>query len=349
MKAHDLFRGINEIDDDLIRETETIPVNTGMKIRRICTAAALLLMAAGLTAMLHNSKPEDMLRSNPEASVIISGETDNDNAPGKVHSGTYEQDTENPEFIPVTTSSDASTVHVENTEIKSSTAEILPTASDEPDLNEPPAVISPNDTDPTLDSCDGLKDGSDKKNFYGIPLEEWLNTPEVIWAENDLKVRGDVPLGTTRISPELEKIIKEHPEEETVFAVTVDFSFSIDEMEMNNWEYNGRTIAEIHAEIENLTISGNTNNEYIDDGSAEQAAYTEKIKHLKSELSELRAAYYSEKIQDFQETFEQNGLDIYTSSSEDAFFCTFGTAAHFYEFVCRENEAFIFYPAGSFK
>ncbi|MBR3760441.1 MAG: hypothetical protein IKK47_05595 [Ruminococcus sp.] len=55
------------------------------------------------------------------------------------------------------------------------------------------------------------------------------------------------------------------------------------------------------------------------------------------------------KTEGFHMTFERNGLGIYPDSFNGGFFYTFGTAEHFYEFVCGENEAFIFYPEGHFK
>jgi len=75
MRSDDIFNGNNEIDEDLIHEAENIPAATGILFRRICASAAMLILAAGLTILIYNSRGEKTLDIGKNNNVIISEET----------------------------------------------------------------------------------------------------------------------------------------------------------------------------------------------------------------------------------------------------------------------------------
>ncbi len=338
MKSHDIFNAINEIDDDLILDAENIPAITGMKYSRIFAAVAMLILAAGSCLLIHNSKAKETLIISQNNDVIISGETESSYfwTTTAIYSTTKQNTTlNNTENINV-----SSEPVISEPTIPHMTTEISSDAEIQTDVYDLPQSSNISPDNPDYDSTDGIGCDTDKENFSPIPIEQWLENTNVIWGKSDMKgteTPVEIPPETAEISTALQKIIEENPDPQTIFAVTVDFSASINENEMNHWEYNGNTLSEIMAEISTLTEITDT-----DDTK-------EKMKQLKTELNELKSAYYSEKIESLRSTFEQNGLGIYPSRSVGAHFCTFGTAAHFFEFICSDNEAFIFYPAGYFK
>ncbi len=342
MKSDDILCGINEIDDDLINEAEAFQTYKGANVRRICAAAAMLILAAGLTILVHDSGPENMCEIGKNSDIILADDT--------------ECVTSNIEVSrnEITEESVSSTISV--------TDSILPTASDTEELSfsyeitktSTSAEENTNICDelqlpslssdiPDCDKYDGIENNYDKMDLSSVQFECWLENEDVVWGENNLKgiqFSETVPLGTVKINPALQHIMDENTNQQAIFAVCVDFSCSIDENEMNHWEYNGNTLAEIIAELEEITSNKN------DNYSSEEK---ERIKELKTIIAEIKSAYYSEKTESFRMTFERNGLGIYPDSFNGEFFCTFGTAEHFFEFVCGENEAFIFHPAGHFK
>lgn len=302
MKADDLFRGINDIDDDLIHDADNNKQKSGIRLwKMLCTAAAFVVMAAGLTAVIYSSDPGYTLKEEHNVSVI----TDDKNESTVSH-GTTSYITTKHDPTGIQETSPAETAAADTTHIHSKepdTTAIPATESPdayEPDTKTPPEDIIPGDTDKSVVDTDDFSEQHNKKDLSGIALEEWLNDESVIWVESGLKGAENTltfSSGTAMISPELLAVMEKYPDEETIFAVIVYFS-----------------------------------------PSADNAAH-----------EETDAEYYQERIQDFKETFRQNGMGIYPCENGGAFFYTFGTAAHFEEFVCSENEAFIFLPAGAFR
>lgn len=343
MRSDDIFNGINEIDDALIREAKNIPAVTGILFRRICASAAILILAAGLTMLIHNSGAEKTLEIGKNNDVIISDETENSVFCTTAFAANVIEQENISQTITENITASSEPADIEVSSIHYETTEIPTEAESETDINIFPQSPALPSEIPDYDGTEGIGSDTDKEDFSFIPIEQWLEDTDVVWGENNLKgtdATVEIPLGTAEISPDLQKIMEENPEQQTIFAVTVDFSASIDENEMNHWEYNGNTLAEIMTEIKSITE--NTDNTDMDGAK-------DKLKQLKMRVVELKTAYYSKKIESFRSTFEQNGLGIYPSQSDGAFFCTFGTAVHFYEFNCSDNEAFVFYPAGYFK
>lgn len=297
MKADDLFRGINDIDDDLIHDADNNKQKSGIRLRKmLCTAAAFVVLAVGLTAVIYSSDPGYTLKDKHNVHII----TDDKNESTVSHETTFYMTTKHdPTGIRETAPAETAATDTTHTHRKEPDTTAIPATESpdayEPDTEAPPEDTIPSDTDKSVVDTDDFNKHH-KKDLSGIALEEWLNDESVIWAENDLKGTGDTltfTSGTAVISPELLAVTEKYPEEETVFAVIVYFSPSAHE--------------------------------------------------------ETDTEYYPERLQDFKETFVQNGLGIYPCESGGTFFYTFGTAAHFEEFVCSENEAFIFLPAGDFR
>lgn len=299
MKADDLFNRINDIDDDLIREASNARQSPGTRIcRMLCTAAAVLVLTAGLTILIFSSDPKDTLKDKHNTTVIIDNQTEGTTDRETTSVITRQQNSSATQETTVsTTTADTSNPRYEEPHTAAAATES--TAAYEPDTNAPPENIIPSDTDKDFVGTDDFGGNIHKEDFSGIPLDKWLNDTSVIWAENDpqdIKDASAASPGTAVISPELRELMEKYPEEGTVFAVTANFSPSDSEPAENN-----------------------------------------------------PGAYYSEKLRDFQETFRRNGLEIYPCENSDTFFYTFGTAIHFEEFVCGQNEEFIFRPAGDFR
>lgn len=196
----------------------------------------------------------------------------------------------------------------------------------------------------------------ENNNFSGLPLEYWLESDRVIWGNDTVKGAigsEKLPPGTIKISPELGRIMKDE-NDDTVYAVLVDFEPCVDKNEMENWEYNGDTISVLTAERNKLYTD---NREHFDsDGEHTEPLYGISDKELFNELTEriasVRSAYYNMKLQEFEATFHiKNGMEIYTDPWSEKVLCfyTFAVRSQLESFVCGESEAFVFFPAQRFK
>lgn len=230
------------------------------------------------------------------------------------------------------------------------------------DNNDAISENNPPDNNPTIPDADNEPDDSDydslKEDFCGIDLENWLNNPDVIWGGTEFKGSDSsekIALGCILISDDLNKIMKSGNSND-VYAVMVDFSSCIDENELLNWEYNGNTISELQSEYSKLSSFTDETYTYIGSDGIEHTEYLssndkrEEIKKIKQAINEIKAVYYDMKIQQFSDSFHKNGLEIYKGGEEvNTIFYTFTNKTLLKEFVCKENEAFIFYPASYFK
>lgn len=230
------------------------------------------------------------------------------------------------------------------------------------DNNDDISENNPPDNNETIPDADNEPDNSDydslKEDFCGIDLENWLNNPDVIWSDTEIKGSDSsekIALGSILISDDLNKLMKSGNSND-VYAVMVDFSSCIDENELLNWEYNGNTISELQSEYSKLSSFTDETYTYIGSDGIEHTEYLssndkkEEIKKIKQAINEIKAVYYDMKIQQFSASFHKNGLEIYKGGEEvNTIFYTFTNKTLLKEFVCKENEAFIFYPASYFK
>ena len=230
------------------------------------------------------------------------------------------------------------------------------------DNNDAISENNPPDNNETIPDADNEPDDSDydslKEDFCGIDLENWLNNPDVIWGDTEIKGSDSsekIALGSILISDDLNKLMKSGNSND-VYAVMVDFSSCIDENELLNWEYNGNTISELQSEYSKLSSFTDETYTYIGSDGIEHTEYLssndkkEEIKKIKQAINEIKAVYYDMKIQQFSDSFHKNGLEIYKGGEEvNTIFYTFTNKTLLKEFVCKENEAFIFYPASYFK
>lgn len=230
------------------------------------------------------------------------------------------------------------------------------------DNNDAISENNPPENNATIPDADNEPDDSDfdslKEDFCDIYLENWLNNPDVIWGETEFKgidSSEKIALGSILISDDLNKLMKSGNSND-VYAVMVDFSSCIDENELLNWEYNGNTISELQSEYSKLSSFTDETYTYIGSDGIEHTEYLssngkkEEIKKIKQAINEIKAVYYDMKIQQFSDSFHKNGLEIYKGGEEvNTIFYTFTNKTLLKEFVCKENEAFIFYPASYFK
>lgn len=230
------------------------------------------------------------------------------------------------------------------------------------DNNDAISENNPPDNNETIPDADNEPDDSDfdslKSDFSGINIENWLNNPDVIWGDTEIKGNDSsekIALGSILISDDLNKLMKSGNSND-VYAVMVDFSSCIDENELLNWEYNGNTISELQSEYSKLSSFTDETYTYIGSDGIEHTEYLssndkkEEIKKIKQAINEIKAVYYDMKIQQFSDSFHKNGLEIYKGGEEvNTIFFTFTNKTLLKEFVCKENEAFIFYPASYFK
>lgn len=205
-------------------------------------------------------------------------------------------------------------------------------------------------------------DNYDKINFSGISVDEWLGNSDVIWDGTDTKgyLNSEyIQLGNTKISDKLFDSMQNNPNN-AVYAVMVDFSSCIDENELLNWEYSGDTIADLKLRISEATKYSDNSYTYVGSDGIEHIEYfltsesEAKVTEMELRISEIKSAYRDAKIQEFRYSFNNNGLEIYTNrisgiQEENFCFYTFATQNHLEEFKCKNNEAFIFYPANYFK
>lgn len=200
-------------------------------------------------------------------------------------------------------------------------------------------------------------------SFLGISLSEWLNRSDVVWGSQDYKGRGiaeTIPMGTTKISGQLLSLM-DGKSLDTVYAVMVDFSSGINDSEMNHWEYNGNTIAELQEglnellnpseEAQTYIITDSEGNEEI--GYLPTASNKEEIAEVKKEIVTIRNAFLENKYRNFKSSFHRQGLEIYAGSDgsvcDNMVFYTFATKPMLESFTCKASEAFVFLPAYDLK
>ena len=228
------------------------------------------------------------------------------------------------------------------------------------EISETPDIIP--STDIVTTPSDNTIDGYDKTNFSGISLEEWLENSDVIWCETDTKgyLNSEyISAGNTKISEKLFELMQNNSDD-TVYAVMVDFSSCIDENELLNWEYKGDTIADLKLHISEVTEYSENSYTYVSSDGTEHLEYfltsesEAKVTEIECRINEIKSAYRDAKIKEFRYSFNDNGLEIYSDrvngiQEENFCFYTFATKKHLTEFKCKNNEAFIFYPANFFK
>ena len=184
---------------------------------------------------------------------------------------------------------------------------------------------------------DGL-DSHHSPDFSHYTLSMWLSSPDVIWNTNQLKgetiSRDCTPLGTIKIADSLKSLV-ENNGEHSVYAVLVDFSSCVEEKEAENWEYNGNSVKKLRDSFE----SGNKSKS--------------EISEYKRKIREVRIAYNNMRIKNFEDTFNEYGLKIYTSDSDSFMFShcfyVFATSEQIQSLRCKNDEAFVLSPADRLK
>lgn len=379
MKKDDLYDVISGIDEKFLSDSENFSnisnefrKANSRKIGIISSLSAFSLILA-MTLFL-NSK--SFLYNGIEKTSTIIENSDSFNS--EVIS-TVEHSTDSIEFDTIIKPTDNKTdVSKENNDTKTTgyrTEEVTNKPTESPidnsteiiedenqDNNDVISENNPPENNETAPDSDDKPDDSDydslKEDFCGIDLENWLNNPDVIWGDTEIKGSDSsekIALGSILISDDLNNLMKSGNSND-VYAVMVDFSSCIDENELLNWEYNGNTISELQSEYSKLSSFTDETYTYIGSDGIEHTEYLssydkkDEIKKIKQAINEIKAVYYDMKIQQFSDSFHKNGLEIYKGGEEvDTTFYTFTNKNLLKEFVCKENEAFIFYPASYFK
>lgn len=322
MKGMKLYEAINEIDDDLIEEAKAKPTITVWRKYAAGVAAAVLALTVGVVEAIGIVKL-------PKLSEFSSGS-------------------------PVEEATDVTGVTGSAASMQITEA---PTDTQLPTEAQHQATTAPEKTQPQTTTISS-DDMPIVHNFSGYSLDYWMNSDKVCWGTETVKGApgsGKLPPGTVKISSELSGIINGE-NDDNVYAVLVDFEPCINKKEMDNWEYNGDTIAGLTAERNKLYVDNGDNFDSSDsEGEHNEPAYDisdiEKYNELTERIAEVWTAYYNMKLQEFKATFIKNGMDIYSDPWAEKVLCfyTFGVHSQLENFVCNESEAFILYPAQRFK
>lgn len=377
MKKKDLYDALSGIDEKYISDSENFSEISAefkrAKIKKISTISSLCGCLLILSAVFLNSNVMDNNFNNDPELIEKSDTIQTDIS-----------DSSNVSEIIVTTDNKTKIQNI--TEITENNSEISSeclTSTENSDISDNSNITNENtveaskktittdvsdiDVIPVTDMIittdyDNMIDGYDKVDFSGISVDEWLNNPDVIWDETDTKgyLNSEyISSGNTKISEKLSDLMQNNSDD-AVYAVMVDFYSCTGENELLNWEYNDNTIADLKLQISEITEYSENSYTYIDSDGIEHVEYfltsesEKKVMEMERRINEIKSAYHDAKLQEFRYTFHDNGLEIYAdriSGIQEKNFCfyTFATKKHLEEFKCKNNEAFIFYPANYFK
>lgn len=386
MKKKDLYDALSGIDEKYISDSENFSEISiefrRAKVRKISTVFSLCGCLLILSAVFLNSDvmdnnfnnaPElieksDTIQTDISDSSDVSGiivTTDDKTEIQNITENTENNSEISSECLTSTEISDISITnenHVESSE-KAITTDISVIIDNTDNLISEPVQteISTIATD-IITTSDNTTDSYDKTDFSGISVDEWLENSDVIWSETDTKgyLNSEyISSGNTKISEKLSDLMQNNSDN-AVYAVMVDFYSCTDENELLNWEYNGNTIADLKLQISEITEYSENSYTYVGSDDIEHIEYfltsesEAKVTEMERKINEIKSAYRDAKIKEFRYTFHDNGLEIYAdriSGIQEQNFCfyTFATKKHLEEFKCKNNEAFIFYPANYFK
>ncbi|MCM1230846.1 MAG: hypothetical protein NC489_11995 [Ruminococcus flavefaciens] len=363
MKDEDLYDAFSGIDEKYISDSENFSEISAdfrrAKMKKIGTVSSLCASLLILSAVFFNDVTRDDFNSIPDIAEN----------PGTVQTDissdviiTTENKTAVTEITETTVNSSGSTVCLTSnilTTVDNADNFIAETVLTETQVIETSEIPTTDILIPT--DCDGITDGYDKADFSGISVDEWLENTAVVWVEGDTKgyINSEyITAGNAKISDELSALMQNNSDD-IVYAVMVDFSSCIDEDDLLNWEYNGDTIADLKLLISESTEYSENSYTYTDSDGTEHVEYfltpesEERVTAIEHRIDEIRSTYRNAKIQGFRDSFYDNRLEIYSGSlngmEADFFFYTFATRKHLEEFKCKDDEAFIFYPANYFK
>lgn len=201
-------------------------------------------------------------------------------------------------------------------------------------------------------------DGGEAADLSGC---EWMKRADVVWGTAEYKgIAEPVPMGTAKISGSLSRLM-EGKDAGTVYAVLVDFSSGIPDAELNNWEYNGKTVSGLQRQLAELMKPAENARTYqvtdsegnVSVGYLPPAENEAKIAEIVREIRAIRKAFIEQKFSAYAGSFRRQGLEVYTDAridlSEQPVFYTFATRAQLENFSCGAQEAFVFLPACRLK
>lgn len=352
-----MYDAMSGIDEKYLSDSENFSeISSGFKrakVKKISTVSSLcgcsLILAAAV--FLNADAMKNNFDNVPE--LIDKSDTVQTDISGS--SNVLDNDSSDISDVIITTDDKTEIKNMEDNTSGTNSEHLTPTENpDNDDLSSEDPVESPKEPI--------SPDNYDKINFSGISVDEWLGNPNVIWDEADTKSYLNseyIQLGNTKISDKLSDLMQNDPDN-AVYAVMVDFSSCIDENELLNWKYNGNTIADLKLRISEATKYSDNSYTYVGSDGIEHIEYfltsesEAKVAEIERKINEIKSAYRDAKIQEFRYSFNDNGLEVYANrisgiQEENFCFYTFATQNHLEEFKCKNNEAFIFYPANYFK
>ena len=370
MTSVDLYYSMADINEEYLTASEQFSViaekiktEKNKRLRNVASAGLILIICITAFSII---RAKISIRI-PENSNISVHSDKPELTSGSVHTTETQQTTSNEGFP---NSKDDITTQVDKAHGNQPTSEknfpdVVPSTSlsDSPsekqgDEPTPPMTKDPSEditAPPTTDPLVSPRVDS----FLGISLSEWLNRSDVVWGTQDYKGRGiagTIPRGTTKLSSQLYSLMSDKPQD-TVYAVMVDFSSSIDDSEIAHWEYNGNTITSLQERLIELLNPTEEPQTYIitDSEGNEEIGYLpatpnkEEIAEIKKEIYTIRKAFLENRYQGFKDTFHRQGLEIYAGSEggivDYLVFYTFATKSKLENFSCKSSEAFVFLPA----
>lgn len=373
MKKKDLYNALLGIDEKYLSDSENFSEISAefrrVKMRKISTVSSLCICSIILAVAVFINYDVVENNFNNASELIEKSDTiqtdisDSSDVLGIIVTTDDKTEIQNITEI-IENNSEISSEYLNPTENSDISDNVNMTNENPVESSEEPITTDISDSIDNLISepFDNTIDGYDKTDFSGISIDEWLENSDVIWGETDTKgyLNSEyISLGSTKISEKLSDLMQNNSGD-TVYAVMVDFSCCIDENELLNWGYNGDTIADLRLQISEVTEYSENSYTYIGSDGIEHVEYflnsesEAKVTEVERKINEIKSVYRETKIQEFRYSFHDNGLEIYAdriNSIQEENFCfyTFATQNHLKEFKCKNNEAFIFYPASYFK
>ncbi|MBQ6708654.1 MAG: hypothetical protein IJM97_06885 [Clostridia bacterium] len=173
-----------------------------------------------------------------------------------------------------------------------------------------------------------------------LNLEDWLSNDHVVWSDSGLKGSIDfatpIEKGSIAMTKELRDTLDAYGDHR-FYAVMVSFESALPEDYLENIICDGKSITELEKKADSLLKSGKN----------------EDAHKIYVEIKEAKREYLLNYIENFRDTFLKNGMRIFTESNgttiDNMVFYCFASKISIENFKCKEDEAFYFTLASSFK
>jgi len=162
----------------------------------------------------------------------------------------------------------------------------------------------------------------------------------IITADSSLKGSLDfakpIKKGSVGVTQELKNAVKENGDNRT-YAVMVSFEYSLPDDYLSKIKIDGISANELKKRADALLSEGKNT----------------EAKSLYVKINEAKREYLLGYIDNFEDTFSKNGMDIYVeergTTVENMIFYTYATGEQINKFICKPTEAFYFTLSAKFK